>query len=333
MIKPLRAAALALALLAPAATAAQDKPKPPTAQMLAFEKSLIKRTGDVAILPAKARLRLGEEYYFLKAVDAKRVLIEMWGNPPASVGDVLGLVLPAGATSYANVWGAVVTYDASGHVSNDDASKQDFDDALTAMRSGEEEGNAARRKQGYAAVHLVGWAQAPSYDPARHSLVWARDIRFEGEREDTLNYDVRLLGRNGVLSLNMVSTMPHLADVRAAAADFASTADFSPGARYADFNPSTDTSAGYGLAGLVAAGAGVALAKKAGILAIMLGFGKKLILLIALAGAFVWRKVKAMFGTKETDQDDFVAAPLDTDDGADAPAPEAVAPAKSDRTD
>lgn len=304
-------ALLAFALLAGPASA-QDKPKPPTPAMLKFEQSLDKQTGDIPIGPAKAVLKLGDAYYFLGAADARRVLVDMWDNPPDAVDGVLGLVLPKDKTSYDNVWGAVITYDASGHVSNDEAAKEDFDAALEAMRSGEEDRNAARKQQGYPASHLVGWAQPPSYDAGQHSLVWARDFRIDGDRNDSLNYDVRLLGRDGVLSLNMVSDMPHLAEVRTAAASFAQTAAFRPGARYADFNASTDKAAGYGLAGLVAAGAGVAVAKKAGLLAIILAFGKKAIALVAVAFAFLWRKIQGLLGRrKEEDWDDEPAADSD----------------------
>ena len=55
----------------------------------------------------------------------------------------------------------------------------------------------------------------------------------------------------------MLSDMKHLPDVRAAATDFGKAAAFTPGATYADYDKSVDKTAEYGLAGLVAAGAGV----------------------------------------------------------------------------
>ncbi|PNB37134.1 DUF2167 domain-containing protein, partial [Pseudomonas sp. FW305-130] len=83
-----------------------------------------------------------------------------------------------------------------------------------------------------------GWAQQPSYDPAAHSLIWARDIKISDSPVDALNYDVRLLGRKGVLSLNMLSDMQHLPDVRAAATDFGKAAAFTAGSTYADYDKS-----------------------------------------------------------------------------------------------
>lgn len=295
------ASLLALAMAAVPATA--KAPEPPTAaaaaaKVKAFEASLHPQTGNITIPAAKAVLKLGKDYYFLPADDAKRVLTEVWGNPPESVTDVLGMVLPAGKTAFDNVWGAVVTYDDSGYVSDQDAAKQDYDQVLTDMRESEDAGNEERRKAGYAAVHLVGWAQPPSYDARTHALIWARDIRFDGQKLDTLNYDVRLLGRHGVLSLNMVSDMAHLAEVKTAAQAFGQTAAFQPGATYAEYNSNTDKAAGYGLAGLVAAGAGVAAAKKFGLLALILAFGKKFIVLILVALAAAGRFLMGLIGRR-----------------------------------
>lgn len=284
------------------------------AQLRAFEQGLHKQTGDVVIAPAKATLHLGDRYYFLPADDAKKVLTQVWGNPADAVSDVLGLVLPKGTTASDNVWGAVVTYDDTGYVSDKDAAEQDYDKVLSDMRDAAKERNEERKKQGFSAVQIVGWAQPPSYDAKDHSLVWARQLKFEGSKgPDSLNYDVRLLGRRGVLSLNMVSDMAHLPEVRAAAAEFGRAASFDRGETYADYDASTDKTAEYGLAGLVAAGVGVAAAKKLGLLAIILGFGKKFIVLIVAAGMAVMRWGRKLFGRKEAEQSgEAEAGPADT---------------------
>lgn len=272
------------------------------AQLRAFEDGLHKQTGDVVIAPAKATLHLGDRYYFLPAEDAKKVLTRVWGNPADAVSDVLGLVLPKGTTASDNVWGAVVTYEDTGYVSDKDAADQDYDKVLSDMRDAAKERNEERRKQGFSAVQIIGWAQPPSYDAKDHSLVWARQLKFDGSKgPDSLNYDVRLLGRRGVLSLNMVSDMTHLAEVRAAAAEFGRAASFDRGETYADYDASTDKTAEYGLAGLVAAGVGVAAAKKLGLLAIVLGFGKKFLVLIVAGGMAVMRWGRKLFGRKDTE--------------------------------
>jgi len=287
-------------LLASPGGAVPAAPKIPP-EMLQFEKSLHKRTGDIAIPEAHATLHLGDRYYFLPADEAKAVLTKVWGNPPDAGNGVLGLVFEKNASIFDQLWGAVVTYEDTGYVSDKDAKTEDYDKVVEQIRSSESEVNAERQKGGYPTIHLMGWAQQPSYDPASHSLIWARDLKFSDSKVDTLNYDVRLLGRRGVLSLNMLSDMDHLAEVRAAAKDFGQAAAFDTGSRYADYDASVDKTAEYGLAGLVAAGAGVAVAKKLGLLAILFGFGKWILAGLAVAGATMRRWIGGLFGRRERD--------------------------------
>jgi uncharacterized membrane-anchored protein len=312
MNKRWEASAVALAMVlgaVPAGVAAKEAPKaasgdakgdaalPPAARN--FLKTLHPQTGDVRIPEAHAVMHLGERYYFLPAADAKRVLVDVWRNPPEAVGDVLGLVLEKDSTAFENVWGAVITYKDTGHVSDADASEQDYDAVLSEMKQGDAADNEQRKAAGFPTLSLVGWAQPPSYDGANHSLIWARELAEASAPEHGLNYDVRLLGRTGVLSLNMVSGMSALSQVRTAAQDFGKAVTFEAGAGYADFNVSTDKAADYGLAGLVAGGAAVAVAQKLGLLAIVLKFGKLILIGLAAFGAAAWGAVRKFFGRKD----------------------------------
>jgi uncharacterized membrane-anchored protein len=292
----------------PGSAIAQPTATPEAAQAAYEQKmstllaSLRRQTGDVAVPEAKATLHLGDKYYFLDAADSRKVLVDAWNNPPGAADGVLGMVFPAGSTFMdADGWGAVLTYEPSGYVTDDDAASADYTELLNSMREGEESANEERSKQGYPRMHLAGWAQRPTYDRASHSVIWARDLQVDGAPQHTLNYDVRLLGRNGVLSLNMISGMSQLDGVRRAAGAFGQAVSFDSGSRYADYVPDVDKKAGYGIAGLVAAGAGMAVAKKAGLLALALGFGKKLLVLVAVGAAALWRGIKRMFGRGEAE--------------------------------
>jgi uncharacterized membrane-anchored protein len=99
-------------------------------------------------------------------------------------------------------------------------------------------------------------------------------VEIEGEEKPALSA--------AWLSLNMVDTMSNLQAVRDAAKSLGATVKFDAGSAYADYDPSTDKLADYGLAGLVAAGVGVAVAKKAGLLAVLLIFAKKAIAFIVV---------------------------------------------------
>lgn len=322
----LAAALVALCLSSPGWAA--DEPKLTPAEQAEADrlsgilKSLKPRHGDVALPGVGAHLKLGEAYYFLDKADARKVIVDAWGNPPANADGVLGMVLPEGKTPY-DSWGAIVTYDATGFVDDKDAQSTNYDEMLKQVHDGEDSINAERKKAGFQTIHVVGWAQPPSYDGVRHSMVWARDIQFGGDEVDTLNYDVRLLGRRGVLSLNMVSTMPELTAVRDDARRLAQTANFDAGAGYGDFNPASDDKAAYGVAGLVAAGLGVAVAKKVGLIGVILLFAKKGIVLIVAAFGVIANWFRGLLGGKRKTK----AGPVNLDAVDDPPA-EREAPAE-----
>ena len=295
----LAALAVLCALLATPLSA--EEPLTPEAQR--FVESLQPRSGKIPIPEARATLDLGDSYLFYGPEDARAILVDAWGNPPDAANGVLGLVMPAGTTPLSDTWGAVVTYEDTGYISDEDAAEEDYDALLDELKAATRESNAERQAAGYPAVEVVGWAQSPRYDQATHSVVWARDLKFETDAVHSLNYDIRALGRSGVLSLNMVSSMPELADIRVAARDFASHAQFDAGARYQDFDPSVDRKAEYGIGGLVAAGVGLAAAKKLGLFAILLKFIKPILIGIVLFFGAFRKRIMRLFGRDDRVED------------------------------
>jgi uncharacterized membrane-anchored protein len=256
------------------------------AQLKQFMDSLHYRDGTVAISAAHATVNLNSDFRFLDAHDAQRVLHDLWGNPPDE--EVLGMLVPRAAslTDEDNSWVVVVTYSSDGHVADADAGSIDYDKMLKEMKESENEVNAEREKQGYPAVELVGWAAPPHYDAASNKLYWAKELAFRGGKEHTLNYDIRVLGRGGYLSLNAVAGMHQLAMVRDKMPDVLAMTEFDSGQRYSDFDSSTDKVAAYGIGALVAG----AIAAKAGLFAklfvLLLAFKKFVIVgFIAVAAA------------------------------------------------
>lgn len=273
----------------------QEAQAPSEAQLRSIVASLHPKNGTVQVPAAAASLDLGTAYDFYDEGDARKILVDIWGNAPDSGEGVLGLVMPAGRGPLSDAWGAVISFENTGYVSDSDAQTTNFDEILSDLQQSQIAANTRRREQGYPAMTLVGWAEAPQYKSSTHSVIWARNLAVDGESINSLNYDVRMLGRRGVLSLNLISEMDQLGAVRAAASNFAQHASFNQGARYADFDASTDEEAGYGIAGLIAAGAGVAAAKKLGFLAIFLKFGKVIAVAVAAAFAAFRTKIAALF--------------------------------------
>lgn len=234
----------------------------------------------VVLADARATIDLGAGYDFYPPAEARRIMIEIWGNAPEEADGVLGLIMPAGQSPMGDAWGAVVRYEDIGHVADDRVAAADYDALLEQMRTMEDKLNRSRAGQGYPTITVSGWAERPHYDPANHSLVWARDLAFSDSVKHTLNYEVRLLGRDGVLSLNFLAVIDRLPQIREAAATIAARTRFDPGASYADFDPDRDRLAAYGLAGLVAQGSGLDPASAP-------DTGRRLAMIAALAIALV----------------------------------------------
>ncbi|MGP9822924.1 DUF2167 domain-containing protein [Ectopseudomonas khazarica] len=237
----------------------------------AFVASLEFKSGRVVLGDDLATLNLPDSLVFLDSDNAQRLLVDGWGNPPGDVPP-LGMILPAGISPLADEsWGVTVEYEDSGYVSDEDAADIDYGDMLEDMQSDMRESNAWREENGYETVQLVGWAAEPRYDAEGKKLHWAKELTFGDSDINTLNYNIRVLGRKGVLVLNFVANMDQLAEIEANVPAVLAATEFNPGQRYAEFNPDLDTVAAYGLGALVAG----KLAAKTGLVAMLLVLLKK----------------------------------------------------------
>ena len=255
------------------------------------------RDGQIAVEQAQARFKLNEDYRYLGAADARKVLEQLWGNPPDE--SVLGMVVPKGRGVLDDTgWVVVVTYSDEGYVSDEDAAKIDYAELLQEMKDADKEDNAARKEAGYGTIELIGWAEPPHYDAASKKLYWAKELQGEGSEHRTVNYDIRVLGRRGYLSLNAVARMQELPEVKAGMQQLLPMVEFDAGSRYADYDKSTDKVAAYGLAALIGGG----IAAKAGLFAkvgaLLLGLKKLLIPLVLLLGA-LFKPVLNLFRRKK----------------------------------
>jgi uncharacterized membrane-anchored protein len=183
------------------------------------------------------------------------VLADLWGNPPEQSSGTLGMLVPKNVDLLSeSSWAVVITYDEDGHVKDDDAEKINYTDLLKQMQDSTRQASAERQKKGYESIELVGWAAPPKYDHEGKKLYWAKELAFGAEPEHTLNYNIRILGRKGVLVLNAVAARKDMPLIEAATPDLLAAVSFDKGNRYEDFDKSTDKMATYGLAALVAGG-------------------------------------------------------------------------------
>jgi uncharacterized membrane-anchored protein len=238
------------------------------------------------VLPNKvATLALTDKYYYLSPEDTEKMLVA-WGNPPG--WETLGSVIPAAVGPFSEEgWAVIVTYLDDGHVSDEDAHKIDYTELLGDMQEDTRDESEQRVKDGYEGLELLGWAAPPHYEQATRKLYWAKELKFGEAEVHTLNYDVRVLGREGVLSMNAVAGMPQLASIESDMHELLKVAAFNEGYRYEEFNEDTDRMAAYGLGALVAGG----VAAKAGFFAklgaLLLAFKKFIVIGLAALGGFL----------------------------------------------
>jgi uncharacterized membrane-anchored protein len=281
---------LCAALTIPLArTYGEDRPKnKEEAQALAA--ALKFQQGEVALKNGLATLKIPEGLRFLNGHDSGIVLVKLWGNPP--MADPLGLLMPAKAGPLSvESWAVIITYEEEGYVKDKDAEKIDYTELLKQMQKDTRDANKEREKQGYPTVELIGWAAPPRYDKAVHKLYWAKELKFSAERENTLNYNIRVLGRRGVLVLNAVAAMSQLPEIERSAPKILAALDFNPGNRYADFSEASgDKVASYGIAALVAGGVAAKLGLFKGLWVLLLG-AKKFVIIGFLALAAWFRKL------------------------------------------
>jgi uncharacterized membrane-anchored protein len=253
-----------------------------------FLASLNFQQGDITLPGDIATLALPDGFYYLSPEDTESVLVTAWGNPPGN--EALGMIVKGPDDVLAeDSWAVVIGYEEDGYVSDEDADGIDYGELLASMQASTREANAVRVEAGYDEIELVGWAAPPRYDNAANKIYWAKELRFGDIPVNTLNYNVRILGRKGVLVLNLVATMPQLEEIETAIPSVLAMANFNSGYRYSEFDPSVDKVAAYGIAALIAG----KVASKVGLFAklgvVLVALKKFWILIVIAIAAFFTR--------------------------------------------
>lgn len=229
-------------------------------QQLEYDKGLVVLGKDIA------DLNVPTGFKYLNGKDSEMILTELWGNPPSEREEdrSLGMLIVEDKTANDDSTFVInITYSEDGFIDDSDAKDIDYEELLETMQSDIAASNDLRIEAGYEPVELVGWASPPFYDEANKKLHWAKEVKFGEAEENTLNYNIRVLGRRGFLELNVIGSIDELENVKNSIDPILTSVNFKDGNRYIDFDPSMDKVAAVGIGGLIA---GKVLAK-AGILA------------------------------------------------------------------
>lgn len=182
-----------------------------------------------------------------------------------------------------------------GFVKDDDWSDIDPDDFLKQLIDGQRAANKVRVANGHEPFDVIGWIEKPTYNATTHVAHYV--LELGDDQQHWPNAVAVKLGREGYHKFIWVGDIEQYkkngAQVLASVLEGHS---YDEGYRYADFTTG-DKVAGYGIAGLVAAVAGVKLGKGllAGGLAFLAVAGKKLAILVVPLAIGLWAGVKRFF--------------------------------------
>jgi len=288
------ALAALLVLLLPTAAWGQDAQSAAEAEwnaaLTAARKVHVTGPSEVK-LADQATFKLPQGFIFIPAAEGKR-LLEAMGNRVSN--ELLGVVFPASDAR----WFVVMQFHKSGYIKDDDAREWKTDELLAGLKRGTEQSNANRRARNLPEVEVVGWVETPAYDAKAHRLVWSLSSKEKNEPAGTergINYNTYALGREGYVSMNLVTGMNTIEAEKPIAHTLLAALEYNDGKRYTDFNSTTDHVAEFGLAALIG---GVA-AKKLGLFAIIAAFLVKFAKVIGVAAIAFGAAATRLFRRKK----------------------------------
>jgi uncharacterized membrane-anchored protein len=242
-------------------------------------------------LADQATLKLPKGFVYIPPSEGQKLMAAM-GN---RVGDgLLGLIFPESGSG----WFVAMRFYKSGYIKDDDAKEWKVDELLKGLKEGTEESNKDRRERGFPEFEVTGWIEAPQYDATTHRLVWSlasKEKNAPAGEEGGVNYNTYALGREGYISMNLVTGVSAIEAEKPVAHQLLTALEYNDGKRYTQFDSSTDHIAEFGLAALIG---GIA-AKKLGLFALFAAFAVKFAKVILLAGIGLIGVIGKLMGRKK----------------------------------
>ena len=224
-----------------------------------------------------AVVKLPKEFRFVEPERAIAFLKEQGSSGEG----VLGIIAPRKDSP--DMYFIVCRYEDCGYVTEDDADKINANDLLNTFKEANKEQNEERIAQKIQPYYVGGWAEKPRYDKASHQMIWAIEVKEVDSADapaDTINYNTRMLGRRGVLSMYLVVSPKELELGKQKVATLLQNVKFNKGQTYAEYVAGTDKAAGYGLAGLILGGGAMAAAAKFGVFGALWKWGLGILLVL-----------------------------------------------------
>lgn len=251
--------------------------------------------------PAKASIGSWAEIdvpagYMFTGKEGTVSLMKSMGN--LTTGREAGFLAPASVfeEKAKHTWFVVFEFNPTGYVKDDEKNSIDAPKLLAQMQEGNKQSNEERAKEGLPELELTGWAVAPHYDEATHNLEWGLMLKSKSGHT-SVNYEVRLLGRSGVMETTLVLAPEDLPTSLPQFRNLLKQYAFKSGQKYAEYRQG-DQIAKYGLTALIAGGAVAGAAK----LGLFKYFWKGIVLFFLAISNWVKKTWNRLFG-KRTEVD------------------------------
>ena len=210
------------------------------------------KSPNVGKIGTMAEIQIPEGYSFTDADGAQDLLV-LYGNPRNP--NVLGAMIPDADDED---WTLIFQFSDIGYVDDSDRDSIDAGEIMGGFQAGIPAGNERRRSLGMEEMTAMSWAERPYYSSETNNLTWALKLDFTSG--SSVNYDIRLLGRSGVMEVTLVGDPETYSAAVPKVNEILKGYQFTSGHKYAEWKQG-DKVAAYGLAGLVGGGALVAAAK------------------------------------------------------------------------
>lgn len=185
-----------------------------------------------------ATIKIADDEQFLGSAATSQFL-QLLGYPPSQDSFVLAKKDLS--------WASAFRFYRDGYVRDDDEIDPNL--LLKQLEENNQRSNEERKKQGLEPLYLDGWFVPPRYDVQTHQLEWGTRIRDENGSH-VANFTSRLLGRNGVMTVILISSPEN---IEHNIAQFRSTLkgfSYNSGEKYMEFRQG-EKMAGYRLSALV----------------------------------------------------------------------------------
>jgi uncharacterized membrane-anchored protein len=143
----------------------------------------------------KAAIQVPAGYVFLDAANTKK-----WNEINQEIGSSDQYLFAPQDLS----WSVYFRFAPVGYVK--DENDIDAPALLETVKQGTQAANEERRRRGWGTLTVTGWQALPYYDTQRKLLEWS----FAGQEDTTqrpiVNYNTRILGRTGVMSVTLVTS-------------------------------------------------------------------------------------------------------------------------------